>query len=58
MGYIIIIIIIIIIMAEMAVITGTYVEEGIALFLELVIRPHQQFKRYDMEFRYTRLHDF
>ena len=29
--------------------TGTYVEEGIALFFELVIKPHQQFKRYDME---------
>ena len=32
-----------------SIVTGTYVEEGIALFLELVIRPHQQFKRYDME---------
>ena len=31
------------------IIAGKYVEEGIALFLELVIRPHQQFKRYDME---------
>ena len=31
------------------ILTGTYVEEGIAMFLELVIRSHQQFKRYDME---------
>ena len=31
------------------ILTGKYVEEGIALFLELVIRPHQQFRRYDME---------
>ena len=31
------------------ILAGKYVEEGIALFLESVIRPHQQFKRYDME---------
>ena len=31
------------------ILAGKYVEEGIALFPELVIRPHQQFERYDME---------
>ena len=31
------------------ILTGTYVEEGIVMFLESVIRPRQQFKQYDME---------